>query len=134
MLYIAFLLALPLLVAGDHCSGASVCPAIAASVEAILVSRSFILGPILLLLLHCSPFQDVRKMLGCCSHDACMPSNDFVSHLVTELLKEVKVLFMVCLRCWVSHVLSEVDHELAALHAERLCRQQGSLHEPGEVS
>merc|ERR1740128_1210036 len=49
---IIVLASLPLLVAGDHCSGTSICPAIAANVEAIL---------------------DARKALGCCSHDACMP-------------------------------------------------------------
>jgi len=50
-IFIVFAL-FPLFVVGDHCGGSLVCPAIAANVEAIL---------------------DARKMLGCCSHDACMP-------------------------------------------------------------
>ena len=41
MLYLALLAALPALAVGDHCSESLVCPAIAANVEAILVSRSF---------------------------------------------------------------------------------------------
>jgi len=52
MLNLAVLVVLPAFAVGDHCSGSLVCPAIAANVEAIL---------------------DVRKMLGCCSHEACMP-------------------------------------------------------------
>ena len=35
--------------------------------------------------------------------------------------------------CWISPVLSEVDHKIAALHAERLWREQGSLHEWGDL-
>ena len=41
MLNLAVLVILPALAVGDHCSGSLVCPAIAANVEAILVSRSF---------------------------------------------------------------------------------------------
>jgi len=52
MLNLAVLIILPALAAGDQCSGSLVCPAIAANVEALL---------------------DVRKMLGCCAHEACMP-------------------------------------------------------------
>jgi len=51
-MFILLLASLPLYVAGDHCAGASICPALGANIEAIL---------------------GARIELGCCTHDSCMP-------------------------------------------------------------
>jgi len=51
-MFIILLATLPLYVVGEHCAGSSICPALAANVEALL---------------------DARKELGCCTHDACIP-------------------------------------------------------------
>jgi len=97
MLNLAILVILPALAVGDHCSGSLVCPAIAANVEAIL---------------------DVRKMLGCCAHEACMPvvgsaqcSQKLTTRLQPCMQKDYGGNRAACMNEAVGHAVSAVcDH------------------------
>ena len=121
---------LPILVSGGelHC-GSSICPVISANLEAILVSS--ILETIMNWI-ECSMswFQDTRKILGCCTHDGCLPGHwncqklkDRASEVVSHPppLKKKRILELLHLRSCKSCLLSAVGVQAGALLETELC-------------